>query len=106
MPSASPPDTLAEAALAGRPLARDEALGVLTTPDEELPALLQAAYRVRRRHHGNRVKVHVLMNAKRGNCPEDCAFCAQSSRASGELEPYALGSPDEIVAEIRRQLSL
>lgn len=81
---------------------RDEALAILRTPDEGLLALLDHAWQVRRRFHGNLVKVHVLMNAKRGACPEDCGFCAQSSGATPELEPTRLASADEIVEEASR----
>ena len=92
-------EDLADRALAGEPLSRDDALGILQSEDAELPALLAAAWRVRRHHHGHTVKVHVLMNAKRGACSEDCGFCAQSSLATPELEPYRLQSADAIVLE-------
>ena len=96
-------EALADKALAGGVLTRDEALSILRSDDAEVPALLAAAWRVRRHFHGNRVKVHVLMNAKRGACAEDCGFCAQSSKstAAGEVEPYRLETPDQIVSEAR-----
>lgn len=94
-------DALADKSLAGELLTREEALDVLRCDDGSLPALLAAAWRVRRHHHGNTVKVHVLMNAKRGGCAEDCGFCVQSSEASGDLEPYRLQEADEIVREAR-----
>lgn len=92
-------DGLAERALAGSLPGRDEALALLRGPDGELPDLLRAAWTVRRRFHGHTVKLHVLMNAKRGACSEDCGFCAQSSKATPELEPYRLESADQIVRE-------
>ena len=92
-------EALADKALSGGILSREEALGILRAADAELPALLAAAWRVRRHFHGNKVKVHVLMNAKRGACAEDCGFCAQSSKATKELEPYKLESADQIVKE-------
>jgi biotin synthase len=94
-------DALANTSLAGKALTREEALGVLRADDAELPALLAAAWRVRRHHHGNTVKVHVLMNAKRGGCAEDCGFCVQSLEASGGLEPYRLQDVEEILREAR-----
>ncbi len=96
-------EALADRSLRGEPLSRGEALGILRTPDADVPALLAATWRVRRHFHGNRVKVHVLMNAKRGACAEDCGFCAQSSKstAAGEVEPYRLESVDQIVSEAR-----
>jgi biotin synthase len=61
-------------------IARERAREALAAPETEAYELLAAARRVRTRFHGNRVRVHVLLNAKLGGCPEDCGFCAQSSR--------------------------
>ncbi len=93
---------LADRALAGDAPTREEALGVLRCPDEELLALLQAAYRVRRRFHGNRVKLHILENALSGLCPEDCSFCSQSRVATGEVEKYRLISKEEMLSAARQ----
>jgi biotin synthase len=95
-------DALAARSIAGTAPAREEALAVLAAPDAEFLAILQAAYRVRRHFHGNRVKVHVLENAMSGMCPEDCSFCSQSSVAGGEIERYRLESREEMVAAARR----
>ena len=67
---------LADKALAGEVVTRDEARAVLHALPDELLALLDAAFRVRRAHWGRRVSLHVLENAKLGACPEDCGFCS------------------------------
>ncbi len=59
-------------------LGHQEALSILQSSEEEFLPLLDAAYRVRKHFHGNRVHIHVLENAKQGACPEDCKFCSQS----------------------------
>ncbi|MHC5067376.1 MAG: biotin synthase BioB [Planctomycetota bacterium] len=41
-------------------------------------ALLAAACRVRDHHHGISIKACSILNAKAGNCSEDCSFCSQS----------------------------
>jgi len=71
---------LADEALETDGIARERAREALAAPETEAWELLAAARRVRTRFHGNRVRVHVLLNAKLGGCPEDCGFCAQSSR--------------------------
>jgi biotin synthase len=80
----------------------EEALGVLRAGDDEMLGLLDAAFRVRRRHHGRDVRIHVLQNAKSGVCPEDCTFCSQSLSAASGVERYRMQTVDEIVAGARR----
>jgi biotin synthase len=93
---------LADRVLRGAIPTRAKSLDVLRCPDSEFLDLLEAAYRVRRHHHGNRVRVHILLNAMSGLCPEDCGFCSQSKVASGEVEKYRLLSKEEIVEAARR----
>lgn len=89
---------MAQRVLAGETLNRDEALAVLTSSDDELLAVLHAAFAIRRRYFGRKVSLHVLRNAKSGSCPEDCAFCSQAKGADGNVEAYAMQSADAIVA--------
>jgi biotin synthase len=93
---------LAEQALAGRLIDRDDARAVLRAGADELLTLLDAAFTVRRAHHGRRVHLHVLENAKLGACPEDCGFCSQSARSGSPSGTAALKSADELVAGARR----
>lgn len=93
---------LAERVIAGHTLTRDEALEILRATDAETSDLLDAAHVIRRRFHGNRVKVHVLMNAKSGNCSEDCGFCAQSGHAESPIERHPLAEREAMVAAARR----
>jgi biotin synthase len=75
---------------------------VLHAPDDDLLALLDAAFRVRARHHGRDVRLHVLQNAKSGRCSEDCAFCSQSSRYETGVDTYRLQTVEELVEGARR----
>src|SRR5258706_7610931 len=93
---------IAEKALRNEAPTKDEAKAVLEAPDSELLPILQAALKVRERFHGRRVRLHVLENAKSGACPEDCAFCAQSSRYTTPADKYPLETVDEIVAGAAR----
>jgi biotin synthase len=93
---------LADRCLAGTPPSRDEARAVLAAPAAELPALLDAAFKVRRHHHGMKVHLHVLDNAKLGACPEDCGFCSQSSKFESPSGSAPMKSVDELVAGARQ----
>jgi biotin synthase len=93
---------LAEAALADRALAPDDARAVMAAPDEALAALLWAAFAPRVRHFGRRVKVCVLNNARSGLCPEDCGYCSQSAVATSDIPRYRLKPVPELVAAARQ----
>ncbi|HZR93961.1 MAG TPA: biotin synthase BioB [Gaiellaceae bacterium] len=92
---------LAERALAGERLARADALAVLQAPDDELLALLDAAFRVRRAHFGVAVKLNMIVNAKSGICPEDCGYCSQSVVSTAPVPKYSLLAADVLVEGAR-----
>src|SRR5215510_276991 len=102
MSSASIWSALADTALAGEAVTRDQARAVLHAPADELLGLLDAAFRVRREHWGRRVSLHVLENAKLGACPEDCGFCSQSQKHSSPGGEAPIKNVDELVAGARR----
>ena len=79
---------LAEKALQGLPLERDQCYAVLQTPEDRILELLQAAFRVRERYFGKKVILHLLINAKSGLCPEDCTYCSQSAISRESIEKY------------------
>ena len=82
--------TYAARALAGDALSRAEALAILRVPDDDLRALLLAAFRVREHHFGRRVKLCMLRNARSGLCPEDCHYCSQSAVSTAAIDTYRL----------------
>lgn len=65
-------------------ISTDEALCLLrATSGPALDSLLDRASEARAAAFGERVGLCAIVNAKAGICGEDCAFCAQSSRAAG-----------------------
>jgi biotin synthase len=94
--------TLADRAIAGVLIDREAARAVLRLPDDELLAMLDAVYRVRRHFHGKKVRIHVLQNARSGACPEDCKFCSQSSAYDTPIEEYPLQTVEQLVEGARR----
>ena len=69
-------------------LSREDALAILNTPDESLEELISFAETFRRKYKGNHVSIHILTNARSGNCSQDCAYCAQSCRSKADIDKY------------------
>jgi biotin synthase len=95
-------EILADKALRDEVLTREECLGVLTSPDERLLELLNAAYRVRERYFGRKVRLQMLLNAKSGACQEDCHYCSQSSVSTAAIDRYGLLSKEDMVEGAQR----
>ena len=67
---------------------KDEILAIYNTPFLEL--IYQAASVHRQFHNPKQIQVCKLISIKTGGCPEDCGYCAQSSRYKTEVKPEAL----------------
>ena len=98
-------EKLTKVSLSGSTLSPEEALKILQTPRKQLPSLLWAAYRVRRKFWGTKVKLCVLQNARSGICPEDCHYCSQSVLSKAKIEKYGLLSKQELIAGARKAVS-
>ncbi len=96
---------LARKSVEGEAFSKQEAAAILNCPDEELLALIDSAYEVRRRYFGKRVKLNFLLNAKSGLCPEDCFYCSQSKVSKAGIEKYPFLSDEEIVSAAGRAVA-
>lgn len=92
---------LAETVLGGETISRDDAMAVLQAADDELLAILDAAFRVRQHYHGREVRIHILQNAKSGMCRENCAFCSQAIGSYSGVDRYRMQTVEELVAGAR-----
>ena len=73
---------------------RDEIRAVYESP---LLDLIFRAATVYRAHHNSReMQVCKLISIKTGACPEDCSYCAQSSRYETDITPQALLSKETV----------
>jgi biotin synthase len=73
------------------------ALEYLNLPTAKVFELLELSRRVREKYVGNSVSICSIVNAKSGNCSEDCSFCPQSSFSESTIEEYDLLSTADIV---------
>ncbi|MBB5021039.1 biotin synthase BioB [Desulfurispira natronophila] len=87
--------------LTGESLPREIGMELLSSHDDDLLAILNAAFKVRQHYFGRGVWLHVIRNARSGECPEDCSYCSQSASNQSEVETYALETVEEIVAGAR-----
>jgi biotin synthase len=99
------PAALAEDVLAGGGIERAQAAAILNVPDADLPALLHAAFRIRERYWGRRVKICMLRNARSGVCAEDCHYCSQSAVSDAVIPRYPLDSVAQLLAGARRAVA-
>nr|WP_282594312.1 biotin synthase BioB [Halorientalis brevis] len=85
--------------MAGEQLDRRDGLALLAQPVDELAA---AADFVRSQFGDDTVDACSIVNAKAGNCAEDCGFCAQSVHFDTGIETYGFLDPEEILEAAKR----
>ena len=93
---------LRERVIAGQPVTADEAVELLELAGPDVIDLFAAANRVREHFKGIRVLLCAIVNARSGNCPEDCGFCAQSVHNRAEVNTFPMIPVDEIVDAARQ----
>jgi biotin synthase len=71
-----------------------EVLSLMTQPLNDLMFQAQSVHR--KFFDANTVQLSTLLNIKRGGCPEDCAYCPQSSRYKTGVKGEPMLSLDEI----------
>ena len=87
-------DSCMKKVINGNTISFDEAERLIST--DNLIKLADSANLITRKFSQDRVDVETLLNAKSGNCPEDCSFCAQSTYYETGITKYPL-LPDEII---------
>jgi biotin synthase len=84
--------------LAGEQIDRPTALRLLGDNKE---ALWQAADAIRRHFLGDHFDLCSIINAKSGNCTENCQFCAQSARHHTGIDSYQAIAEEEALAQAK-----
>ncbi|NOY39199.1 MAG: biotin synthase BioB [Nitrospirae bacterium] len=87
---------LKERLLNGGEVSEEEASFLADDTAVPLHTLFEAATSIRERFRGNRVDLCSIVNAKSGNCTEDCAYCAQSTRHRTSISVYPWMGQGEI----------
>jgi biotin synthase len=89
-------DSCMKKVINGNTISLDEAERLIST--NNLIKLSDSANLITRKFSQDSVDVETLLNAKSGNCPEDCSFCAQSTFYETGVTKYPL-LPDEIILD-------
>lgn len=89
-------DSCMKKVINGNAISFDEAEKLIST--DNLMKLADCANIITRSFNHETVDVESLINAKSGNCPEDCSFCAQSTFYETGITKYPLLS-DEVILE-------
>ena len=95
---------IAGKAKAGGVLAEKDVPGLIAALEGHPWEAFCIADRLRRRRFGDCVDACSIINARSGNCPEDCAFCAQSVHHGTAVKTYPLLPEDEILKAARAAL--
>jgi biotin synthase len=83
-------EKIEEEIIKGGALRKDEALYIASLSGQDIFALMDAASRIRKHFRGDYVDLCAIINAKSGACPEDCSYCAQSSKSSADIAVFPL----------------
>jgi biotin synthase len=97
---------LAEQALAGELIARDDALAVLRAPDDR--AARPARRRLPRAPPPLGQPRAAALPAQRAErlCPEDCGYCSQSKISGAEIDKYPMLARERILEAADRAAAL
>ena len=88
---------LADRVLDGGEITKEEGISLINTSDENTMLLMAMADKIRQKYNGHRVDFCAIINGRSGRCPENCAFCAQSSHYNTGVKEYPLLDEDVLV---------
>lgn len=92
---------LEEKVLGGSSISKEDAFYIAEISGSDIFNLFVSANMIRNHFRGNKVDLCSIVNAKSGACPEDCSFCAQSSKSKAEIDVYPLLSKEIVIQKAR-----
>lgn len=90
--------TITDRVIGGDKITSAEAIKLSSVTGTDRYALFLAASIIREHFVGNKVSLCSIINAKSGRCPENCAFCAQSTHHTSDVPIYPLVDEENLVA--------
>lgn len=93
---------IADRVITGGMVTEEEANRLINVTGTDMFTLFLGATRIREHFLGSGVHLCAIINAKSGRCPENCAFCSQSSHFDTAAPVYPLVNEERIVSEARK----
>ena len=91
---------LRDKVLDGKGISKDEAFSLSSVQGAQLFELFSAANRIREKFRDSGVELCSIINAKSGECPEDCSYCAQSSYSDTDAPVFPLVKEDAVMEKV------
>ena len=88
-------ETLKQLVIEGGKINEEQAIALSQCNDKE--ALYEAAHQITRHFMGDKFDTCSIINAKSGNCSENCKWCAQSGHYNTKVTLYPLLPAEECV---------
>lgn len=83
--------------LNGESITPDEAYGLLNIPRGDTLDLITLAHRITQANFDSYVDICSILNAKSGQCTEDCSFCVQSVHYDTGCQIYPMVETEKII---------
>lgn len=93
-----------EKAIAGERLSYEEGCRLIQAEGPDIMDLISSANRVRVHYRGDQIHLCSIVNAKSGDCSEDCGFCSQSAYHGTSVPAYGL-LDSEMIVEAAKEAS-
>lgn len=94
--------SLENKAMAGEWITHEEGCRLMDLRGPDILDLIASANRVRHHFRGDKVGTCSIVNAKSGNCSENCSFCAQSVHFQTDIQTHDLMDREGVVEAAKR----
>lgn len=92
-------------AISGGEVSFEEGCRLIDLEGPDIVDLIASANRVRHLFKGDKITTCAIVNAKSGNCSENCAFCAQSAHFKTGIETYGFMDREAILKAAEKAAS-
>ena len=83
--------------LSGENITFKQTMKLVNMDDRHVSDLCESATKIQEFFCGREIDLCTIMNAKSGECTEDCKFCAQSSHYKTDIETFELTGKEEVI---------